>query len=568
MSIPSISYSNYQYSIYNQQNNYLRKTPQISKNEIAFKGLKTATTNTVKKNSGSILSKMGILGAAILGLFGLKSPEEKPVETSTSKPLENVDKPVSNAVETKAPPFSYSDFIQQGDDIVASDKTKCSTYKPLTPSKNHLPGYRLPNGDIDYKKFSQFLINSKRAPLTRENAVVKKMIDFLPSNKIETLHEDYPLFTQYFLNALELGIAESKTNIEEAMEYTFSDSSLVRKIEKYLEKGFKLNSLLLTDIDRIVSINANLPKVIDSYSYETQEKYIKFILSSDSDRYNSTMRFILENIPGEGFLLKSLDDYQTMDLISKSMAEAMKPFSKRTASKTCHLKFSDLVKEFDYSKVQTELTLMKMKYPDKYDQLIKSPQFEAILWNKKTSILKLLENINHELPVTSTSAAGLEITPEIIKTKYSSSEIAGTVKRELNLSKNIRTIKDALIDYTNEKGYTYRIAPKNNGGTQITIINSSGKIELIFESSQFNSETIGIVKQKFYDSFGNEKASLAYESAGNKFTVTSNGKNATLNSLSEFRAQYPELSRNLSRELSSFIFINDDGYQTRKNPGF
>ena len=568
MSIPSISYSNYQYSIYNQQNNYLRKTPQISKNEIAFKGLKTATTNTVKKNSGSILSKIGILGVAILGLFGLKSPKEKPTESNTNKQSETVKKTTPEVIEPKTSSFSYSDFIQQGENIITSDKIKCSTYKPLIPSKNHLPGYRLPDGNIDYKKFSQFLINSKRAPLTKENAVVKKMIDFLPSNKIETLHKDYPLFTQYFLNALELGLAETKTNIEEAMEYTFSDSSLVRKIEKYLEKGFKLNSLLLTDIDRIVSINANLPKVIDSYSYDTQEKYIKFILSSDSDYYGSTMQFILENIPGEGFLLKSLENHQIMDLINKSTSEAMKPFNKRTASKTCILKFSDLIKEFDYSKVKTELTLMKMKYPDKYEQFIKSPQFEAVLWNKKTSILKILENINHELPVTSTSAAGLEITPEIVKTKYSSSEIAGTVKRSLNLSKNIITIKDALPDYTSEKDYTYRITPKSNGGTQITIINSSGKIELIFESSQFNSETIGIVKQKFYDSFGNEKATLSYESAGNNFVITSNGKTTTLKSLKEFRAQYPELSRNLSRELSSFIFINDDGYQTRKNPGF
>ena len=564
MSILPISDYSYK-SIYNKQNKYPINKPQISEKQVSFKGSESTAPETVKKNGSKILTALSVIGATILSMLGLKSPKEKPVETNVNNYTKEIEKPALEVKKAETPLIIFPEIKQEAHRTTVNNEPKCTTYTPVIPSKNHFPGYRLSDESIDYKKFTQFLIDTRRAPLTRENSVVKKVIDFLPTSKIETLPKDYPLFTQYFLNALEHGFADSECNIDMAMDYTYSDPSLIGKIENYLEKGFKFDCLSsFTDMDKKVALNANLPAAVKSYSLDTQYKYIEFLMSPESSNHVGTMNFVLENIPGEEFLLQCLTNEEMLDKISKCMQEAVSPFYKRSANTACPLKFQDLSRQFSYNKVKTELTLMKMKTPEKYTQLVESPEFQAVLWNKKTNALNLLDSIRHDLPITPTSIAGLEVPYEVMKLKYTQSEIEGNKAKDFSLCKSFSHLEQCLPDYAESNGFTYRITPQA-GEKKVSLVNSNGKTEImIYTNSSDRMSSIGKVEQVYFNSYGEEEARVTYVSAGNVFTIKTASGVETLNSYEDFSSKYKNLSYKLNSALKDYIYLNDDGFQTRK----
>lgn len=564
MSILPISYYSNQ-SIYNKSDKSPISKPQISEKQVAFKGLESNSTETAKNSGSKILTALTVLGATILSMFGFKSPKEEPVEANVDICTAEVEKPALEVKKAGTPLIIFPEIKQEARRTAVNNEPKCTTYTPVIPGKNHFPGYRLSDESIDYKKFTQFLIDTKRAPLTRENSVVKKMIDFLPTSKIETLPKDYPLFTQYFLNALEHGFADFEYNIDMAMDYTYSDPSLIGKIEKYLEKGFKFDFLAsFADMDKKVALNANLPAAVKTYSLDTQYKYIEFLMSQRSSYHTGAMGFVLENIPGEEFLLQCLTDEEMLDKISKCMAEAVEPFYKRSASTACPLKFQDLSRQFSYDKVRTELTLMKMKTPEKYTQLVESPEFQAVLWNKKTNALNLLDNIRHDLPITPTSIAGLEVPYEVMKLKYTESEIEGDKAKDFSFCKSFSHLEQCLPDYAETKGFTYRVEPQA-GGKKVSLVNASGKTEImIYSNGSDRTASIGKVEQVYFNIYGEEEARVTYVSAGNVFTVKTASGVETLNSYKDFSSKYKSLSYKMNSALRDYIYLNDDGFQTRK----
>ena len=304
-------------------------------------------------------------------------------------------------------------------------------------------------------------------------------------------------------------------------------------------------------------------KIVEKYSFTTQKKYIDFLNDPKHTQHSAALNFIIENIPGEEFLAQCLDNTSNFKEIESLMQEVMGTFHKRTGNTHCPLEREVLSKYVNMPVLKTELVLMKIFYPEKYNQLINSPEFFAVLWNRENSALSLLNKIKHDLPITPTSIAGLEVSKKIMANRYNDGEINGNKANSFNLSKDFQHIKMCLPDYTQKFGYTYKIDSKADGGTKISLINPSGKVELIFENEKFNKNNIGILTQHFYDNSGKEIGSLIYESSGNVFNIRTSSGTKVLRSLKDFQQNFPNLHSKLSREVWNYIFINDDGYQTR-----
>lgn len=441
-------------------------------------------------------------------------------------------------------------------------------FKTVPPSTNYFPGYRNGDGSINLEKVSKHFTDTRRALQTPENAVEKVILDGYPRRNIETLAKDYPLFTQYFVNALENGFANSPANKSAVEKCSYSDPNLIKYAEEYLAKGFTFKDITsYHEFESKIRMNQKLSPTLKSYSPTTQQKYLDFVYKTNTEYayqgYYSGLKFVVENIPNEKFLLECLENPAKFNEISNLQQEIMQPFAARTTSKVYEINYQDLLKVADFSKIKSQLVLMKMYYPENYDALINSEGFRAIVWNFNPNTIRLLENLQYDKPITPKNLAGVDVT-EVLKSKNVITEEMAKGSHATNFNLNDRignNFKTNLEANAKSKGLTYQETTNANGSKSFVLTDQAGNVKKVYTTNNFNPRKIGEIQQNFYDRYGRQEANVSYSAIDNKFTIKIGSKTETLYSYKEFKTRYPKLS--FDSEIQSFVWINDNGFNSR-----
>ena len=524
----------------------------------------SSTKNLPSKPVGEIV-KSDIVGptAAVSGLDGGAVAQsdagnyvEQPQADALTPMVQSLD---VNGFGIVLPPVGSTSNLQ------AFKYETVTKIEVIAPKVNHFEGYRNPDGTVNTEKIAEFFITERRALESPDNVVVKQLIDGYPRRDIAQLAEKYPLFTQHFVNAMENGLAVSTSNKKYLKEGSISDEKLFEYAEDYLGKGLKFEDI--TDLNEFVSkvrINHNMGNVIKSYSVETQQRYIDYIYHSRQDDYYYGMRFVVENIPSEEFLVECFDNPSLFKKIAITEREINAPFNARLASKKYEITPRNYYNSANFYKIKTQMTLMKLYYPENYEKLINSKGFRAVVWNFNTRTLKVLENMQYDKPVTDTNLAGVDVT-EILESKnFITPEMAkGNVAVNFNLSDRLGgKFRENIRAYSDSQGYRCDETTISGGGTKFTIRDASGKQIKTFETGKLNPNKIGKVEQVFYDSYGKPELTVTYTSIDNTFVVKSRYKTETFNSYKDYKNHYSRY--NLDSEINSFVWVNDEGFIARK----
>ena len=524
----------------------------------------SASKNLPSKPVGEIV-KSDIVGptAAVSGVDGgavVQSDAGNYVEQAQSDVLVPMAQALdSNAFGVMLPSFTVSTPVQ------------ITSYEPIThietiiPTVNHFEGYRNPDGTVNTAKITEFYTETRRALENDNNAVVKQLIDGFPRREIAQLAEKYPLFTEYFVNAMENGFAESTVNKEFIKEGSITDEKLFEYAEEYLSKGFKFDDISsLEEFHSKLRIHHNMNDVLKTYSLETQQKYIDYAYKTTGTAYSEGLKFVVENIGSEEFLTKCFDNPKIFREITKTQKEVAAPFIERSTSKVFEITYQDLQKQANFAKIRTQLTLMKLYYPDNYIKLLNSEGFRAVVWNYDSKTIKLLENMQYDKPVTDTNLAGVEVS-EIVQSKnFITPQMAkGNPAANFNINDRLSNqYRENIKAYAESKGCRCDETTIANDGTKFIIRDSSGKVVKTFETGRLNTKKIGKVEQVFYDSYGKEELTVTYSSIDNVFVVKSKFKTETFNSYRDYQNKYSKYR--LDSEVNSFVWINDEGFSARK----
>ncbi len=442
-------------------------------------------------------------------------------------------------------------------------------FKAITPQKNYFSGYCNSDGTLNVDKVTQYFTETRRALQTPENAVEKVIIDCCPRREIESLAKDYPLFTQYFINALENGFAVSPANKQAVEACSYSDPKLIKYAEEYLSKGLTFKDITsYREFEYKIRVNQKLSKTLKSFSLETQQKYLDFLYKTNTEaqyqKFSSGLNFVVENIPNEEFLMECLKNPQKFEEITMVEREVMQHFVERTTSKVYEINYQDLLKVADFPKIKSQLVLMKMYYPDNYAKLISSEGFRSVVWNFNPNKIRLLEDIQYDKPVTNTNLAGVDVT-DVIKSKNVITEqmAKGNSAAKFNVSDKINNaFRTNIRVHAESKNLICEESTTGNSGTQFILKDKSGNVVKVYRTGKLNPKNIGEVQQIFYDRYGRREISVTYSAIDNKFTITNGSTTETLYSLKEYKSKYSRFQ--FDSDLQSYIWINDNGFQSRR----
>lgn len=432
-----------------------------------------------------------------------------------------------------------------------------------TPVQNHFEGYRKADGSVDIDKFVDYLVNQRKALENPDNIVIKEIIDAYRASEIPALAQKYPLSMQYLVNALENGFGTSQANRKMADSSYYTDAKFFERLEKYLEKGWVFDDIRsYAELDKEIKMNANRMGKVEDFSPATQKLYFEILTKSPGMLPEKIIDFVLKYFPNEEFFVQCLKNPKILDEINDMFSKSFDEIYKRPKSNAFREEYNDFDKILNIRKVQEQLVLMQMFYPENYEKLLKSKGFEAVLLNFNPQKLRLLENIRYDQPVTDTNLAGVDVKEIVESNSYKRWEDLNRPETITSISLSTRGNKfeTDLEGFAEHNGYKLSKTTSANGNIEYTLYDSNGKFLKRFHRGAYS---VIKVEQALLDVAGRQEGSFTYTTDGNRFTITLQGKTQTFNSLNEVRKAYPKLR--LDSEVNGFVMFNDESYQARKS---